>query len=107
MVQLVGTLSPRRGLTRLGKSFELFLSVSRKSCAVNSSLYGEFLSSSWAFFCAACSARKFKVAERVSFFKLQAVEERKFRVHALSQRHVAQLVRQNGREARLVRKHIH
>ncbi len=50
---------------------------------------------------------KFKVVERVSFPEVEAVEESKLGVHAMSEHNVAQLVRQDGREASLVRQHVH
>jgi len=57
MFQLVGTRSPRCGLTRLGNCFDRFWSAWRKTFAVSDdSLYGEFLNSSLAFCCAACSS---------------------------------------------------
>src|SRR2546429_6896538 len=49
-------------------------------------------------------ASKAKVAERLLFVEPHATEERELGVHAMSQHHVTELVRENSRKAGLVRK---
>ncbi len=103
MVQLVETLSPRCGLIRLGISFDRFLSAWRKSCAVRDcSLYGELFSSSIPFWFAACSSSGVRAKSKWR----HAIHEAELRVHAMSQHHVTELVRQDGREAGFVRQHV-
>jgi len=53
------------------------------------------------------SASKVKVAKRLLFVEPHAVEERKLRVHAMSEHHVTEFVRQDGSQAGLVWKHVH
>ena len=46
------------------------------------------------------------MAERLLFVESHAVEECELRVHAMSKHHMTKFVRQDRRQAGLVRKHV-